>query len=673
MKKIISIFLALITAVTLVSCGKKPDESQSDNKSDVKIDNKYNNDKLKWTSTHWYEGEETDGYLVKDGKTEYKILVPATLTEFITHAKDELTKFFAEATGITLETVTFAETGSKYISLGDTDAFAASGISVDKSALGRDGLRIVSRGDSIYIVGGSDRGVLYGVYDFLKLNFGYEVYYKDCYTLDTGVKNVKFRNYNVTDVPDVAYRSRAGILFNSTQENDDVMFAYRMRALDSLEEMLLPIYSKMGDSTSASNKTHNSSYYIPSSEYPDDPEFFAGNGQLCYTARGNSEKLEKMIDICAQKIEQSLRWYTKENYPYMNTAHLGIEDNIPTCGCDSCLAVKRAHNNADSAAVLMFVNRVGEKVMEWMNKPENAAYKRDDFTFTFFAYQSTLNPPFSVGPDGTVNASGDLKSPDGVKVKAFTAFSSLDYAHTTDYPANAAPLALVSDWAKFTTDGWAWTYGCFFNDYFCFFDMYSFYEDFYKILYKNGYQFTYAQFHSEQRGADSGFFTLANYLTSKMAWDSSLTMNDLIDDYFAAMYLDAAESMKKYFLECRLWFAREYGKHGWSESAISERPTSSGSSFDFGTVSGLFAKLDDAYADISKYKADTAVYNKLKTHIDIEWLFPAKVALTLYKNSYEEVRLDEMKSKFKSLCGSLGITRYGEASTDRIDSFLSTL
>ena len=131
--------------------------------------------------------------------------------------------------------------------------------------------------------------------------------------------------------------------------------------------------------------------------------------------------------------------------------------------------------------------------------------------------------------------------------------------------------------------------------------------------------------------------------------------------------------MKKYFLECRLWFAREYGRRGWSESAISERPTSSGSSFDFGTVSGLFAKLDDAYADISKYKADTAVYNKLKTHIDIEWLFPAKVALTLYKNSYEEVRLDEMKSKFKSLCGSLGITRYGEAGTDRIDSFLSSL
>lgn len=224
-----------------------------------------------------------------------------------------------------------------------------------------------------------------------------------------------------------------------------------------------------------------------------------------------------------------------------------------------------------------------------------------------------------------------------------------------------------------TTDGWAWTYGCFFNDYFCFFDMYSFYEDFYKILYKNKYRFTFAQFHSEQRGADTGFFTLANYLTCKMAWDSSLKMNDLIDEYFDAMYLDAADSMKEYFLECRLWFAKEYGKNGWSESAISERPTSSGSSFDFGTVSGLFAKLDDAYADIQKYKADSAVYKKLETHIDVEWLFPAKVALTLYKNSYNEVTLNEMKSKFKSLCGSLGITRYGEAGTDRIDSFLSTL
>lgn len=57
---------------------------------------------------------------------------------------------------------------------------------------------------------------------------------------------------------------------------------------------------------------------------------------------------------------------------YEHGAFLGIEDNIPTCGCDSCLAVKKAHSNADSAAVLMFVNRVGEKVMEWMNKPENA-------------------------------------------------------------------------------------------------------------------------------------------------------------------------------------------------------------------------------------------------------------------------------------------------------------
>ena len=94
-----------------------------------------------------------------------------------------------------------------------------------------------------------------------------------------------------------------------------------------------------------------------------------------------------------------------------------------------------------------------------------------------------------------------------------------------------------------------------------------------------------------------------------MAWDSSLTMNDLIDDYFAAMYLDAAESMKKYFLECRLWFAREYGRRGWSESAISERPTSSGSSFDFGTVSGLFAKLDEAYADISKWRIQRFITN----------------------------------------------------------------
>ena len=54
----------------------------------------------------------------------------------------------------------------------------------------------------MYIVGGSDNGVLYGVYDFLKVNFGYEQYYKDCFDIDTGVTDLPLKNYNITDIPD---------------------------------------------------------------------------------------------------------------------------------------------------------------------------------------------------------------------------------------------------------------------------------------------------------------------------------------------------------------------------------------------------------------------------------------------------------------------------------------
>ena len=43
-----------------------------------------------------------DKYLVKNGATEYKILLPQTMTDDLRVARDELIYFFKEATGITL-------------------------------------------------------------------------------------------------------------------------------------------------------------------------------------------------------------------------------------------------------------------------------------------------------------------------------------------------------------------------------------------------------------------------------------------------------------------------------------------------------------------------------------------------------------------------------------------
>ena len=676
MKKIISLLLVLMLFASLTACGGNKGDSNGDGGSEQesvsvpeqpeKENNRYNGDSGKWTATHRFERNELSEYIVKDGKSDYKILVPE-LTTYTTFARDELVRFFKEATGVTLETVSDDSithtAGGKYISIGDTNAFKTSGLSVDKSALGRDGTRILTKDQTIYIVGGADNGALYGVYDFLKMSFGFEVYYKDCYDIDTGVKNLKLCNYNVTDIPDIPWRSRVGILQCESQDMDDYMFAYRLRTTDMLENLMFPIHKELGNSGSASDRLHNSLFYLPEEQYKGKhPNFYSTQGeQLCYTAHGDSDEYETMVDICAQKVEQSIKWY-----PTLNTVHIGIMDNWQSCQCEMCKAFAAAHNGAESAAVYKFVQDMARKVVDWMNLPENAEYKRDDLQFTFFAYQWTLKPPFEIKDDKVIIAD-DIVPDSDLKIKPFNAFSSFDFGVRMDSPTNAEQIEYATQWARYVSNGWSWTYGCFFNDYFCFYDPYSFYDDYYKWLYEQKYQFTFAQFHSRQRGADTGFYTLANYLTCKLTWDSSLNTAELIDDYFKAMYSDAADAMKDVFYECRIWFAEAHEYNGWGWSSNQLQPTTKTSLISLGFVNTLFDKLDKAYAAIEKYEKDEATYSKLKEHIDIEWLFPAKCAIGLYANQYD---VSEIKPKFKSLCNSLGITKVAE--NVGIESFLDT-
>lgn len=668
MKKFISILLALTVFVSLTACSKKgsgvkiPEET-------AKVSNRYNEDSTKWTETHRFASTEKDEYIVKNGVSEYKILVPE-LTTFTTFARDELIRFFYEATGVTLAVETNPvshSAGGKYMSLGDTDAFRTSGLTVDKSALGRDGARILTKDKTVYIIGGTDNGVLYGVYDFLKMNFGFEVYYKDCYDLDTGVKEVKLRDYDVIDISDIPRKARVGILQCESQDMDDYMFAYRMRTTDNLEDIMFLIHEKFDDRSSKADKLHNSLFYLPKDQYIEsDPEFYSTKGeQLCYTARG-TDKYDKMVSLCAKKVEQSLMWYTKEDYPIMNTVHIGIMDNWQSCECEACKKFAAEHNGAESAAVYKFVQDMARKVVDWMNLPENEEYKRDDLQFTFFAYQWTLKPPFEI-KNGKVEIAKDIVPDPDLKIKPFNAFSSFDFGIRMDDPTNLEQIEYATQWAQYVSDGWSWTYGCFFNDYFCFYDPYTFYEDYYKWLYEQKYQFSFAQFHSRQRGADAGFYTLANYLTCKLTWNSSLSTADLIDDYFNAMYSDAADAMKDVFNECRLWFAESHEKEGWGWSSNQLQPTNNSSLISLGFINTLFEKLDKAYAAIEKYRMDEETYSKLKEHIDIEWLFPAKCAIGLYSSKYD---VSAIKPKFKSLCNSLGITKVAE--NVGIESFLDS-
>ena len=187
-KNIFKTFIALLLAgvcTFLVSC-KNPDNGSvrpSDDGGvfdpDAKITVKDTYD-----GTHDFTAPDTDMPFVTNGSCDYTIVVPETRGAQINMAKNELVQFFAEATGITLPAVAdseFTDNGKGYISLGETSLLAESGVTVDHKKLTEDGVRIVTEGKNIYLVGGGDYGTLYAVYDFLEIYFDFDVYYKDCY------------------------------------------------------------------------------------------------------------------------------------------------------------------------------------------------------------------------------------------------------------------------------------------------------------------------------------------------------------------------------------------------------------------------------------------------------------------------------------------------------------
>ena len=119
---------------------------------------------------------EAAGWLYRDGKTDYRILIPAEATEAERHAAAELTWIFSLA-GVAVETVTdeglTADPQAKYIALGNTVYFQALGMVLTQKEFKFDGFIIESMGSTYIVKGVGDTGTCFGTYGFAEYAMGY--------------------------------------------------------------------------------------------------------------------------------------------------------------------------------------------------------------------------------------------------------------------------------------------------------------------------------------------------------------------------------------------------------------------------------------------------------------------------------------------------------------------
>ena len=141
--------------------------------------------------THQFHVQETAQSLIKNGATEYKVVVSETPSELENTALKELIYFFKEATGITLETVLDSQVNytntAKFISLGNNAYTAQADVEADADVLGDTGLTIQTKGNSVFLLGAKGRGTLHAVYEFLSQAFDYEYFSSNIIQIDRNV------------------------------------------------------------------------------------------------------------------------------------------------------------------------------------------------------------------------------------------------------------------------------------------------------------------------------------------------------------------------------------------------------------------------------------------------------------------------------------------------------
>lgn len=622
-----------------------------------------------YNGVHEDNSMSTDKFIVKDGASEYKIVFPSEKADDLRLAVNELSTYFYEGTGVSLEAVTDSglsyDENAQYISLGDTDLYDGANIKADDRVTG-DGFRIVTKGNSVFINGGNDYAVQYGVYELLWRTLNLEYFHPDCYTMDRGVTDIPLVNYDVVEVPD--FKTRYGSVYRNGNRLDH----FRMRtqwadrffdankggwrsndhnAIDwftvfnhpELDVRSHPLWMANGAPTDestwsggyASNKTKE-------------------NEQICFNANGSDEERELMLELVVDKVKTALKTdETTTNY----IIPFGIHDNFEYCKCAECTANTETYG-AYSSSAIMFFGEVAKRIRTWFETEEGAPYKRT-VKYMMLVYRSTYNAPtgLTIDPDITIQL----------------APLDADFTSGVDARVNEESIVEADKWNELLqSDMCTWFYNINFYYYLVPYDNFNTIQDWCKHFATKKVDF----FFSQGQGGNStvsAWSAYRTYLTSKLVWNSNENTEELKLRWFNGYFGEAAEPMLEWFDNMQAWythirtFQEPYG--GINGSVYQEMLRDD--FFPKHVIDGWLDCADRAFeAILDIQKTEPIRYSEVYDRICIECVSLYFLYNELYASQFSSVELLEMRRTFWNDCSRLGILLWREHDGE-ISSYVS--
>ena len=565
------------------------------------------------------ETDYTETAIVKNGLSDYTVVVPENSSSFITFAGTELVNFIYQSTGVKLEMVddrglTYNE-NDKYLSIGDNKLYRSAGFNYDLNKFGFSDYAVNTKGNSLFMIGGNKYGTLYAVYEVLERLIGFKVYSDD----EIYVK--KATELYLPDL-DLTVETQFDYRLGSRELtwNDGT---YQRRLKES--GMGLVIMNTGG-------QNHNSFGIMPKARYWNTHrEWYSTDGeQLCYSQR---DMLDEMVE--------NLKVYILNDTSDAEIIIIGEQDTNTWCQCEACSASK-AKYGSDSAVYVQAVNYVAGKLKTWQ---EETLPEHRPITYMLFAYYQPETPPMHYNTE-----KGDWEDPvdDTVicadNVAIWYAPITTSYTWRFTDKENKITYDYMKGWSRVCKNFYMWDYAHNFSCYLINNNAFNVLQDNIKFAVECGVQFYFTQASHDSRAPI--FEELREYLTASLMWDANIDYAAYIDDFFAHYYKDAAPAMRKYFEGLRDWYAYLEETEGLTGFIFTQLKKAN--YWPKAVLDKWMTYIDEAYASIEYLKnSDKELYDKLYLRINKESLSIRFMLIELHGNSYNDVELREMKYAWK--------------------------
>jgi len=369
-------------------------------------------------------------------------------------------------------------------------------LTIDYTTLRKDGYSFIPMDDNLVIAGGTEKGVLYGVYGFLE-QLGYRKY-DPISTHVPNLNSIDVTGANGTYIPGMNYRQTS---YYDTDDGD----TFDWHRLDSSRE-------------SWGMFVHTFFNLVPPEQYAvSNPEYYSlrdgkrnPSTQLCLS---NEDVLQIVIENLTKRMAE------KPDALYWSVSP---EDNDQYCQCDSCTKLNKTYGGTrpdleygvPSGSVIFFVNQVAKEF--------------PDKIISTLAYWYTRQAPDNIKPGPNVNI---MLCPIGPA------------RHRPIYETAPEFTSDLEKWGELSENILIWDYNIqFANPVSPFPNLHTLKPNI-KFYKENNVDALFMQATSQ---AFSEMASLRSYLISKLMWDPEADEELIMNDFLNGYYGDAGSFIRQY-------------------------------------------------------------------------------------------------------------------------------